>query len=88
MRWLNSMATRLAPVAFLVLALIAAIQFWLQHHPDSSQLGSMAGRSADFYMLTAGAFYVLPGSSGCSRLQDSSMNNSGTKAAISRSEAG
>ncbi|MGX7003311.1 AAA family ATPase [Caballeronia sp. KNU42] len=66
MRWLNSMATRLAPIAFLVLALIAAMQFWLQHHPDSSQFGPMVGRCTDFLhvhgwsvLSIAGVFWLL-----------------------------
>lgn len=66
MRWLNSMATRLAPIAFLVLALIAATQFWMQHHPDSSQFGPMVGRCTDFLhdhgwsaLSIAGVFWLL-----------------------------
>ena len=34
MRWLTSLAARLMPVAFLLIAAIAIAQFWLQHAPS------------------------------------------------------
>jgi ATP-dependent Clp protease ATP-binding subunit ClpA len=37
MRWLNSLAARFAPLAFIVMACIAAAQFISQHSPDSAK---------------------------------------------------
>ena len=39
MRGLIAIATRLMPLAFVVLALLAIAQFWLQHGPSGSDLG-------------------------------------------------
>lgn len=48
MRWLTSLATRLMPVAFLLIAAIAIAQFWLQHAPS--------GRALDGYLASTAAF--------------------------------
>jgi ATP-dependent Clp protease ATP-binding subunit ClpA len=48
MRWLGSLATRLMPVAFLLIAAIAVAQFWLQHTPSSSALDSSVSRVTGF----------------------------------------
>lgn len=57
MRWLISTATRLMPVAFLALVLIAITQFWLQHGPNSGAIGGYLHRAGDF--LHAHAWTVL-----------------------------
>lgn len=38
MRWLHTWAIRLAPIAFVAMALIIVAQFWLQHQPGSGEL--------------------------------------------------
>lgn len=38
MRWLSSLAIRLGPVAFVVMALVVVAQFWIQHHPNSADV--------------------------------------------------
>jgi hypothetical protein len=48
MRWLGSLATRLMPVAFLLIAAIAVAQFWLQHAPSSSALDASVSRVTGF----------------------------------------
>ncbi|WP_198670342.1 AAA family ATPase [Dyella sp. C9] len=48
MRWLGSLATRLMPVAFLLIAAIAVAQFWLQHTPSSSALDGMVHQVTGF----------------------------------------
>nr|WP_199046812.1 AAA family ATPase [Dyella sp. ASV24] len=57
MRWLSSLATRLMPVAFLVVAGIAAAQFWLQHAPSGHALNDYVGRTTGF--LHACAWWAL-----------------------------
>lgn len=48
MRWLGSLATRLMPMAFLLIAAIAVAQFWLQHAPSSSALDASVSRVTAF----------------------------------------
>lgn len=48
MRWLGSLATRLMPVAFLLIAAIAVAQFWLQHAPSSTALDAGVGHVTGF----------------------------------------
>lgn len=48
MRWLNSLATRFAPLAFVVMACVALAQFLLQHSPDTAPLGRYGHEAADF----------------------------------------
>ncbi|GAB2913526.1 hypothetical protein GCM10027093_60000 [Paraburkholderia jirisanensis] len=66
MRWLNSLATRYAPLAFVVMACVAAAQFLMQHHPDSPNLGHLARDTAAFLhayawcvLVVAGALWLL-----------------------------
>ena len=39
MRGLAALATRLMPLAFVTMALLAVAQFWLQHGPNGNELG-------------------------------------------------
>lgn len=48
MRWLGSFATRLMPVAFLLIAAIAVAQFWLQHAPSSTALDGALSQVTGF----------------------------------------
>jgi len=48
MRWLGSLATRLMPVAFLLIAAIAVAQFWLQHAPSSTALDDAVNHVTGF----------------------------------------
>jgi ATP-dependent Clp protease ATP-binding subunit ClpA len=48
MRWLIGAATRLMPIAFLAMAIVAIAQFWMQHGPSSGILGG--------YIHASGAF--------------------------------
>jgi ATP-dependent Clp protease ATP-binding subunit ClpA len=48
MRWLTSLATRLMPIAFLLIAAVSIAQFWLQHAPSGGALDGYVIRSADF----------------------------------------
>ncbi|WP_445145381.1 AAA family ATPase [Dyella sp. Tek66A03] len=48
MRWLTSLATRLMPVAFLVIAMIAVAQFWLQHAPSGHAFDGYLGKTATY----------------------------------------
>jgi ATP-dependent Clp protease ATP-binding subunit ClpA len=48
MRWFTSLATRLMPVAFLLLATVSIAQFWLQHAPSGGVLDGYVSRTADF----------------------------------------
>jgi ATP-dependent Clp protease ATP-binding subunit ClpA len=57
MRWLIATATRLMPVAFLAMAVIAIVQFWMQHGPSGGAIGGYFASSATF--LHAYAWYVL-----------------------------
>lgn len=57
MRWLVSLATRLMPVAFLLIAAIAVTQFWLQHAPSGHALDGYVERTSRF--LHAHAWWAL-----------------------------
>ncbi|MDR3443976.1 MULTISPECIES: AAA family ATPase [unclassified Dyella] len=57
MRWLSSLATRLMPVAFLVIAAIAVAQFWLQHAPSGHALDAYVDKTTGF--LHAYAWWAL-----------------------------
>lgn len=59
MRWLVSTATRLMPVAFIVMAIIAIAQFWMQHGPTSGALGAYLYDSSKF--LHAHAWTIIGG---------------------------
>lgn len=48
MRWLSSFATRLMPLAFLLIAAIAVAQFWLQHAPSNAAVDHVVGSMAAF----------------------------------------
>jgi ATP-dependent Clp protease ATP-binding subunit ClpA len=48
MRWLNSFATRFAPVAFLIMACVALAQFLFQHSPDVAPLERYGREAAGF----------------------------------------
>lgn len=48
MRWLTTLATRLLPVAFLLIAAISIAQFWLQHAPSGHALGGYLAETAAF----------------------------------------
>lgn len=48
MRWFTSLATRLMPIAFLLLAIVSIAQFWLQHAPSGGAIDEYVSRTADF----------------------------------------
>jgi ATP-dependent Clp protease ATP-binding subunit ClpA len=48
MRWLTTLATRLLPVAFLLIAVISIAQFWLQHAPSGHALSGYLADTATF----------------------------------------
>lgn len=48
MRWLNSLAARFSPLAFVVVTCIAVAQFLFQHSPDFTQLERYAYDAATF----------------------------------------
>jgi ATP-dependent Clp protease ATP-binding subunit ClpA len=48
MRWLNSLAARFTPLAFIVMAFIAAAQFVSQHTPDSAKFDRYVHSLANF----------------------------------------
>jgi ATP-dependent Clp protease ATP-binding subunit ClpA len=48
MRWLTSLATRLMPIAFLLIAVVSIAQFWLQHAPSGGALDGYVSRTAGF----------------------------------------
>ncbi|GAB2804117.1 AAA family ATPase [Dyella kyungheensis] len=54
MRWLSSFATRLMPVAFLVVATIAVAQFWLQHAPSGHALDGYVDQTTAFLRAKVG----------------------------------
>ena len=57
MRWLSSFATRLMPVAFLAVAVIAVAQFWLQHAPSGHALDGYVDQATAFlYKILEGRF--------------------------------
>jgi len=62
MRSLVSTASRLMPVAFLVMAAVAIAQFWMQHGPSNGALGGWLQDTAAF--LHAHAWVVL-GAAAC-----------------------
>lgn len=53
MRWLGSLATRLMPVAFLLIAALAVAQFWLQHAPSGQALDDYVNRTTGFLHVHA-----------------------------------
>jgi ATP-dependent Clp protease ATP-binding subunit ClpA len=65
MKGLISVATKLMPVAFLAMALLAITQFWMQHGPNSGTIGNylhesawlVLGFAAFFWLLTFGGFF-------------------------------
>lgn len=57
MRWLNSVATRYAPLAFLVMACVALAQFLSQHGPARADVARRAQQIAT--LLHDGAWIVL-----------------------------
>ena len=59
MRGLIAIATRLMPLAFVVLALLAIAQFWLQHGPSGSDLGRVVRGVAVFLRDHAGVVLGL-----------------------------
>lgn len=63
MRRLISIATRMMPVAFLVMAMLAVAQFWLQHGPSGGDIGLQAQRLSAF--LHHQAWAVLGTALGC-----------------------
>jgi len=48
MRRLLSFTTKIMPVAFVAMAVLAIVQFWLQHGPSSSDVGTSMQRSGSF----------------------------------------
>src|SRR5471032_3235429 len=56
MRWLTSTATKLMPLAFVVMAIIVIAQFWMQHGPSGGAIGSYVRESGVF--LRANAWVV------------------------------
>ena len=48
MRWLISTATRLMPLAFLLMAIVVIAQFWMQHGPNAGALGGYLRESGSF----------------------------------------
>ncbi|UCF24361.1 MAG: hypothetical protein JSV72_02415, partial [Ralstonia sp.] len=59
MRWLVATASRLMPVTFLVVAIVAVAQFWSQHGPSGSALGRSLHELGDF--LGAHAWWIAGG---------------------------
>jgi ATP-dependent Clp protease ATP-binding subunit ClpA len=62
MRWLTSLAGKLFPVAFLLMAVMSIAQFWLQHTPSGSALDSYVATSTQFlhrYSWLEGTLAVL-----------------------------
>ncbi|MGA3281246.1 MAG: AAA family ATPase [Smithella sp.] len=72
MRWLTSVATKLMPVAFLVIAIVAIAQFWMQLGPSHGAIGAycyravvflhdhawiVLGLAAFFWLLTFACFF-------------------------------
>ncbi len=47
MRWLTSLAGKLMPIAFLLIAVISIAQFWLQHVPGGNPLNGYVATTAD-----------------------------------------
>ena len=59
MRGLMAMASRLMPLAFVTMAVLALAQFWLQHGPTGGQIGSYLRDSA--VALHRFAWFILAG---------------------------
>ncbi|MBK5417406.1 AAA family ATPase [Pseudomonas sp. TH31] len=66
MRWLSSLAIRLGPIAFVVMTLVVVAQFWMQHQPNSTDVGHYGQDVADFLhahawtlLAFAGAFWLV-----------------------------
>jgi ATP-dependent Clp protease ATP-binding subunit ClpA len=57
MRRLISFTTKIMPVAFVAMAILAIVQFWLQHGPSNSDIGISFHRSGSF--LHAHAWAIL-----------------------------
>jgi ATP-dependent Clp protease ATP-binding subunit ClpA len=57
MRWLTSLAARLLPIAFLLIAAISIAQFWLQHAPSDQAVGRYVQTATN--VLRAGARWEL-----------------------------
>ncbi|MGB9152617.1 MAG: AAA family ATPase [Alphaproteobacteria bacterium] len=57
MRWLTSTATKLMPIAFVLMAIVVVAQFWMQYGPKSGAIGVYSHESAAF--LHAQAWIVL-----------------------------
>jgi len=57
MRKILAFATRVMPVAFLAMAVLAIIQFWLQHGPTGTDIDASARRSSTF--LHAHSWVIL-----------------------------
>ena len=48
MRRVSELATKLMPIAFVTVAVVAVVQFWLQHGPSSGDMSTFATASVDF----------------------------------------
>jgi ATP-dependent Clp protease ATP-binding subunit ClpA len=59
MRKLAAFATRVMPVAFLAMAVLAILQFWLQHGPTGSDIGDSVQRSSTFLHAHSWAILCL-----------------------------
>lgn len=59
MRRFLAIATKLMPVAFVLMAVLALLQFWLQHGPSGADIGMMVPRMGSF--LHVHAWVVLAG---------------------------
>jgi len=66
MRWLSLLAIRLGPIAFVVMTLVVVAQFWMQHHPNSTDIGQYGQDVADFLhahawtlLAFAGVFWLV-----------------------------
>jgi ATP-dependent Clp protease ATP-binding subunit ClpA len=57
MRWLTSTATRLMPIAFLLMTAVIIAQFWMQHAPSHGQITNYSHSAAN--ALHAGAWIIL-----------------------------